>query len=138
MTDYMVSYRSSGLYEFDLLAVEVKSIGKSSSGQPQSDLIKLGKEMKRMAGWLVDTGIDKFVVGGMLIEGVSCSTYIMDLSYDGVYRMTQFADFYLLRVPSDIMLVPGIMEYIMQLKIIVLQTVASIEKRNNNNNNNNN
>ncbi|ORY98302.1 hypothetical protein BCR42DRAFT_215784 [Absidia repens] len=85
-----------------------------------------------MLGWT------RLLLGGMLIEGVSCSTYIMDLNYDGVDRMTQLAQFYLLRGPSDIMLVPGIMEYFSQLKSILLHTVTSIEKKKNNNSNNNN
>lgn len=131
LADYSVFYRSSSLVEFNLLAVEVKPTGKSSHAQPQSDLVKLGKEMKCMVDRLVDAGMDKTVVGGMLIEGVSCSTYIMDLSYDGVYRMAQLGHFYLLRGPSDIMLVPGIMEYFSQLKSILLQTVTIIEKKKN-------
>ncbi|CAO3588281.1 unnamed protein product [Absidia cylindrospora] len=129
MANYTVLHRTSFGQEFDLLVVEVKPPGKTSSGQLQSDWVKIGKEMKRMVDCLVNTGIDNILVGGTLVEGFSCSTYMMDLKHDGVCRMTQLSHFYLLRGPSDIALVPEIIEYILQLKAILLQTVASINQR---------
>ncbi|CAO3589344.1 unnamed protein product [Absidia cylindrospora] len=92
MTDYTVFYRTRLSQEFGLFGVEVKPPGKSSSGQLQSDTLKLAKEMKRMVDFLVDSGVDSVIVGGMLVEGASCSTYIMDLNFDGVYRMIQLDD----------------------------------------------
>ncbi|CAO3588625.1 unnamed protein product [Absidia cylindrospora] len=109
--------------------VEVKPPNKSSSSQLQSDLVKLGKEMKRM----LDAGIEKIMVCGMLVEGFPCTTYSMDLKFDGIYRMVQLARFHLLRDSSDILLAPRIIENLLQVKTILIETVTSIDDITNNN-----
>lgn len=135
MADYTVSYVPYAGITFDLLVVEVKPIGKNSSSQPQSDLVKLGKEMKRMIDYLVDASIENISVCGILVEGVKCFTYMMDLEYDGVYRMVQLGQFNLVRDVSDILLIPKAIEYLLQTKSIILETLNSIDKRYKNNDN---
>ncbi|CAO3601303.1 unnamed protein product [Absidia cylindrospora] len=98
------------------------------------DLVKLEKEMKRMVDRLVDAGVhDVAVCGGMLIKGFRCETFTMDLKLDGIYRMTQVAHFYLLCDASDFLLATHVIETLLQVKRIILNTVALNAKKNNNN-----
>ncbi|CAO3641119.1 unnamed protein product [Cunninghamella blakesleeana] len=133
MADYTVSYSPHAGITFDLLVIEVKPISKNSSSQPQSDLVKLGKEMKRMIDYLADASIENISVCGVLVEGVNCFTYEMDLEYDGIYRMIQLGQFNLVRDVADILLLPKAIEYLLQTKAIILETLNSIDKRYKNN-----
>ncbi|CAO3637683.1 unnamed protein product [Cunninghamella blakesleeana] len=135
MADYTVSYSPIHGHIFDLFVVEIKPIGKSSTSQPQSDFVKLGKEMKRMVDCLVNEDIETVQVDGILVEGIKCHTYIMDLGYDGIYRIVQIGEFNLLRDSSDILLVPKIIEYLSQVKSFLLETANSIDLKFKNNNN---
>ncbi|CAO3651166.1 unnamed protein product [Cunninghamella echinulata] len=129
MADYTIFYQSNLNKNFDLFVVEVKPIGKSCGSQVQSDLVKLGKEMKRMVDFLVAEDIDQITVCGMLVKGIECSTYKMDLEYDGMYRMVQLGGFHLLRNETDILLTPKIIQHLIQVKNYILKTANSINEK---------
>ncbi|CAO3638490.1 unnamed protein product [Cunninghamella blakesleeana] len=144
MADYTLSYEYDHHHYLDIFVMEVKPPKKSSNSQLQSDYIKLGKEMKMMIDALSNKNIGDKVVCGLLVEGFVCTSFCMDLKYDGIYRMVELGKFYLLREPLDLVLVPRIVQYLLQIKSILLNTVKSItnnyvaNSQNSNNNNNNN
>ncbi|KAG0167225.1 hypothetical protein DFQ30_006260 [Apophysomyces sp. BC1015] len=55
------------LYVFTIEAKAPKKEGRSDSGT--SDLVKLGKEMKKCIDAMVKAGVDDPVCGGLLVQG---------------------------------------------------------------------
>ena len=68
------------------MSLEVKKKGKQAHVY-ESDIIKLGKELKIAVDKLVNGGVDGAEVIGILVEGLKVMTYKMDLKYDGRYQM---------------------------------------------------
>ncbi|CAG8655658.1 22093_t:CDS:2, partial [Racocetra persica] len=68
-----------------LLVAEVKPTYKETS----DDLIKLGNGMKGVIDKCINDGINikGISICGLLIEGVQCSVFVMDLDYEAMYRM---------------------------------------------------
>ncbi|CAG8485652.1 1505_t:CDS:10 [Paraglomus occultum] len=106
----------------NVLVTEVKS--PKYRGKKLPDLIKLGNEMKDSLDKMVDDGIftEDVVVCGILVHGLLCSAYAMDLKYDGVYRMILLGRFYLPRDHNDFGVFPRTIEILMQVKKLVLHT----------------
>ncbi|KAG2226918.1 hypothetical protein INT45_010197 [Circinella minor] len=76
--------------------LEVKKQGKQANIY-ESDLVKLGKEMKIGVEKLVNEGVEEPEVVGIVVEGVEMTTYKLDLKYDGQYRMYVLNSCYLSR-----------------------------------------
>jgi hypothetical protein len=58
------------------------------------------------------------------------TTYTMQLVCEGVYILLERSKIDLLRRPSDIVLAPGITEYLMQLSNLVQGTIREIHDKN--------
>jgi hypothetical protein len=129
LSDYVGSYQAPTGQTYDVLTVEIKPPKKSSESQLESDLVKVGKEMKDMIDVLVDLGVETPTVAGALLEGFSMTTYTMQLVYEGVYIMLERSKVDLLRRPSDIFSAPGITESLMQLANSMKGTIRDIRDK---------
>ncbi|KAI8364356.1 uncharacterized protein BYT42DRAFT_212166 [Radiomyces spectabilis] len=82
-----------------------------------NDLVKLGNELKFMLDTLIHDGNnDSTYVVGILLEGVKCSTYKLDLNYNGVYRLVELSCSDLMSNDFDFYPSISIFENIAQLK----------------------
>ncbi|KAI9278619.1 hypothetical protein BDA99DRAFT_531364 [Phascolomyces articulosus] len=129
MAGYVGYHEVANGSTYDLLTVVVKLPSESSQSQLQSDFIKVGKEMKTMLDELTNLGVEKPNVAGILVEGHELSTFSMRLVHDDVYIMRQHDHLRLLQTPESIVLVPSIIEYMMQLATLLQDTVNEIDKR---------
>ncbi|KAI8641058.1 hypothetical protein BD408DRAFT_444635 [Parasitella parasitica] len=125
--DYVIfiTQRSNRL---DLSCVEAKSpINKHTF--PKSDLVKLGQEMRWMLNKLVMEGVEKPVVGGILISGFQIQTYKMELIDIGVYRMVELSKTLFFRNIQELTLIPTIVSNLLQLKNVILSTAKKANDR---------
>ncbi|KAL1932441.1 hypothetical protein VTP01DRAFT_8119 [Rhizomucor pusillus] len=72
--------------------------------------------MKLMIGKLLEAGVRDPIVCGILIEGFACSTYIMDLRYEAIYRMIRLATFKLIGSGLNLMPLPSMVRRLVQLR----------------------
>lgn len=93
----------------------------------ESDLIKLGKQMKFTMNKLVSDGVAKPKVCGVHCEGNNLHTYVMDLASPKVYRMINVAKVKLFVNLDQISLLPSILAHLMCLKNVALETALKIE-----------
>ncbi|CAO3637363.1 unnamed protein product [Cunninghamella blakesleeana] len=126
MADYILKYVPPYGECFDLFVAEIKPVNKNCHSQLQSDFVKLGKQMKSMLDHLIKTGVNDPIVTGLLVDGYSCSTFMLSLKSDGIYILTELATFYLLRSPLDSPLIPTIAECFFQLKSLITTTANNI------------
>ncbi|KAI9278827.1 hypothetical protein BDA99DRAFT_493214 [Phascolomyces articulosus] len=89
MADYIVYHKCTAGDIFDLLAIEVKAPGKSSSSQLQNDLVKTGKDMKSFIDRLATSGVYKPKVHDLFVDGYTCTTFTMQLIQDDAYLMQE-------------------------------------------------
>ncbi|ORX56916.1 hypothetical protein DM01DRAFT_299896 [Hesseltinella vesiculosa] len=129
--DFLVS-KEAASSKYNLVVGEVKRPNHRSN-QEESDLVKLGKELKVMYNQLVVQRVSSPVVCGILIDGFQLSTYTFDLAAPIVYRMYRVCEVQLFQNIMQLMTLPVILNRIVQLKNIVMETSkkskqASIEK----------
>ncbi|KAG2219614.1 hypothetical protein INT45_011339 [Circinella minor] len=80
-----VSHRND---RYDIAVSEVKPPSNSNSNNVvESNLVKMGKEMKWVINNLIKRGIENPVVCGILLQGFALTTYKMNLVYPKVYRI---------------------------------------------------
>ncbi|KAI8878021.1 hypothetical protein K501DRAFT_196897, partial [Backusella circina FSU 941] len=81
--DYVIVIiqRSNCLY----LACTEANLSLNKHTFPKPDLIKLAQEMRRILNKLVLEGVEKPVVGGILISGLQIQTFKIKLIDDGIY-----------------------------------------------------
>ncbi|ORE08285.1 hypothetical protein BCV72DRAFT_203949, partial [Rhizopus microsporus var. microsporus] len=76
-----------------------------------NDFVKLGKQLQVATTKLISVGVVDPIVIGLLVEGVHAEMYVMDLSYNGIYRMINVGQFDFPRnIQNDLLLVPVRME----------------------------
>jgi hypothetical protein len=129
LSDYVGSYQAPTGHTYDVLTVEIKPPKKSSESQLESDLVKVGKEMKDMIDALVDLGIETPTVAGALLEDFTMTTYTMQLVCEGVYIMLERNKVYLLRSSGDLSITPGITESLMQLANLIKSTIHDVHDK---------
>ncbi|CAO3690315.1 unnamed protein product [Rhizopus stolonifer] len=93
----------------------------------ESDLLKLGKQIKLTINKLVSSGVVKLKVCGVHCEGDNLNTYVMDLVSPKVYRMINIAKIKLFEKLDQISLLPRILAHLICLKNVVLETALKIE-----------
>ncbi|KAI8983576.1 hypothetical protein BDB01DRAFT_698700, partial [Pilobolus umbonatus] len=123
--DFLV-YNLSGNIKSVILIAEFKQFDQNS--YVESDLIKLGKQMKFTLNKLVSNGVIQPKVCGIHCEGDTLFTYVMDLASPKVYRMINAAKIKLFRNLDQISLLPSILTHLICLKNIALETALKIEK----------
>jgi hypothetical protein len=122
--DFLV-YNLPGSVKCVVLIAEFKRPDQNS--YVESDLIKLGKQMKLTMSKLVSDGIVKLKVYGVHCEGSNLYTYVMDLASPKVYRMINVAKVKLFGNLDQISLLPRILTHLMCLKNFALETALKIE-----------
>ncbi|ORY96523.1 hypothetical protein BCR43DRAFT_440132 [Syncephalastrum racemosum] len=100
---------------FELMTIEVKAM-KPSDNKYESDLVRLGKQLQVMIDKQALFGVADPMAVEVLVRGVWSKFYKMKLDGKGIYALVELSTFHLMRTPSDITLVPGIIERFMQLK----------------------
>ncbi|CAO3660894.1 unnamed protein product [Rhizopus stolonifer] len=83
------------LTKFDMFVIEVKKPGKISNGHLETDLVKLGKEMKLALDKLIEKKVKNPEIIALLVEGYKATAFKMDLRYNGQYRMIELNSFLL-------------------------------------------
>jgi len=120
--DFMVS-TASGQCKAHLLIAEVKPEGHhvADSG-PWNDLVKLGNELKDTIDEIIEHGVEATEVCGLLVQGFRCDLFVMDLKFDGLYRMIRVGRFYLPRDRHNFSVLPDAIEVLLQGKRIVTRS----------------
>ncbi|KAI9308178.1 hypothetical protein BJ944DRAFT_260724 [Cunninghamella echinulata] len=93
-----------------------------------SDFVKLGREMKLTLNELIYRGIKNPMVCGILIEGFECQTFVMDLNYDGIYRLSAISKFKLCCNIQEFVLFPTLFNNILYLKKLIMEVALQVEK----------
>ncbi|KAI9271559.1 hypothetical protein BDA99DRAFT_500379 [Phascolomyces articulosus] len=123
LPDFMASVKVQGRV-FDLLAVEVKPPKKGGH-----DLQKLGRELKIMIDALVTAKVANPIVCGIVVEGSSVRTYMLQLRYNGIYEMIQLQDVDLITKYSQLSQLPLIIAAFTQVKTIISLTAKEVKYR---------
>ncbi|OAD04261.1 hypothetical protein MUCCIDRAFT_183364 [Mucor lusitanicus CBS 277.49] len=100
---------------------------KSHHSSTESDLIKLGKQLKLMYNDLVAKGTPHPTVGGLLCQGENACTFIMDLPSPQVYRMTKLSQITLCRKVTESSLLPVLVSKLIQIKNVALENLKKAE-----------
>ncbi|KAI8364371.1 uncharacterized protein BYT42DRAFT_609025 [Radiomyces spectabilis] len=108
--------------DMEFLAGEFKCPNKKCVGV-YNDLVKLGNELKFMLDAIIYDGADEAaLVVGILLEGVKCRTYKLDLDYNGVYRLIELSCSDLMTSDFDFYPAISIFENIAQLKNLIIKS----------------
>lgn len=118
-------YNLSGNAKCIVLIAEFKPLDQNS--YVESDLLKLGKQVKLTLNKVVSDGVVRPKVCGVLCESSNLSTYVMDLASPQVYRMINVTKVKLFVNLSQISLLPRLIAHLMRLKNIALETALKIE-----------
>lgn len=100
---------------FVVLVAEFKH--PESKQRMESDMVKIGKEMRAMLNRLVKLGIKDPIVCGVLVNKNYMSTYKMDLPSPRLYRTVQLSSLALFKSATDLPLLPTIVSRLQQLKV---------------------
>ncbi|KAI9479628.1 hypothetical protein BDB00DRAFT_173164 [Zychaea mexicana] len=118
-TDLSMNFEYGAMPTQGLLLVEIKPPIKVRSGS-RHDLIKLANEMKDSLDQTVGDGMDdpSIAVLALLIEGFRSTLFVMDLQYQGVYRLIPLSVFYIPRDGNDLVVLSSCYEALgtMQVK----------------------
>ncbi|KAI7856005.1 hypothetical protein BDC45DRAFT_70134 [Circinella umbellata] len=100
-----------------LVVVEIKPPMKTLDGS-RPDFVKIANEMKDSMDKMVKDGYDddEITILGVLVEGFTCTLFIMDLVYKAIYRMIPLSVFYLPRSHHDYSVLPATFESMITLK----------------------
>ncbi|RIA91215.1 hypothetical protein C1645_128528 [Glomus cerebriforme] len=80
----------------ELFVVEIKP-NKTNNALVSEDLVSLGKTMKCAIDKSIKDGADDLVICGMQVIGYLGRAYVMDLRFEGIYRMILIGEFELPR-----------------------------------------
>lgn len=99
------------------IAIVAEFKPKSRNSAVESDLIKLGKQMKLVYNDLVEKGVPKPTVCGLLCQGENLNTYAMDMPSPYTYRMVKLSKATLCRNIEELHLLPGFISKLVQVKV---------------------
>jgi hypothetical protein len=111
---------------FDVFAIKVEPPGQTRC---LTDQRKIGYELQKMIDALVDACIPSPIVCGVSVDVKTCSTYKMDLKYNGLYRLIELDTFQLPTTMEDIMKARRIFSMLMKLKSICEKVELTIKER---------
>lgn len=115
---------------YDIGVSEVKpAFNSNSSNNGESNKVKIGKEMAWILNSLVREGVEEPVVCGILVKGLTMTTFKMDLSHHQTYRMIEFSSVLLFENLQGISVLPTILRNTMQAKNIVKKTALKAKKQ---------
>lgn len=90
-----------------------------NSNQTESDLVKLGKEMRVMINDLVTKGVPEPVVCGILVQEFDMSFFVMDLVSPKLYRLLNLADLTMFKTLDQLASLPHITRRLIQLAVSI-------------------
>ncbi|KAI8641965.1 hypothetical protein BD408DRAFT_345156 [Parasitella parasitica] len=93
----------------------------------ESDLVKLGRQMRSTYNDLVNNRLGNPIVCGIRSEGTRLTTYCMDMPSPNMYRMTKLSEISLHENIEQYILLPKIIIKLLQLKNIAVETVSEAE-----------
>ncbi|KAF7725667.1 hypothetical protein EC973_009474 [Apophysomyces ossiformis] len=99
-----------------------------NSNQNESDIVKIGKEMRGMLNDLVKKNTPNPVVCGVLVQGFAISTFVLDLPASKLYRMTKIAEVSMFQSLDQICNLPVIVAKLVQLNNIAVETMENAEE----------
>ncbi|KAI7897300.1 uncharacterized protein EV154DRAFT_546712 [Mucor mucedo] len=119
-------YGLSGSAKCVVLIAEFKH--KNQNSYIESDLVKLGKQMKITLNLLIKDGVKKPKVCGIRCEGEEVYTFIMDIPSPKLYRMCNVSKIKLFKNLDQISLLPSILSHLLHLKTIACETASKMEE----------
>ncbi|ORY99348.1 hypothetical protein BCR43DRAFT_226812 [Syncephalastrum racemosum] len=122
--DFVVYVQPSNAHH-DIMVGEVKPPNASIS-QAESDLVKIGKELRLMLNRLILLGTPDPVVCGILVEGFNMTTFTMDLPAPQLYRMQMLAQTPIFRRRTDFVCIPALLSRLVQIKDIAIGTARNV------------
>lgn len=90
---------------------------KSHNLAVESDLIKLGKQMKLVFNDLVEKRVPKPTVCGLLCQGENLNAYVMDMPSPYTYLMVKLSKVTLCRNIEELNLLPAFISKLVQVKV---------------------
>ncbi|KAG2237880.1 hypothetical protein INT48_002184 [Thamnidium elegans] len=93
----------------------------------ESDIVKLGKQMRLTYNDLVSKRILHPVVCGIICQGDDKITYFMDMQSPKQYRMFKISKVKLFKSSEELYFLPHIISSIVQLKNVALETSKKTE-----------
>lgn len=100
-----------------LLVSEFKPTKQNSA--IESDLVKLGHQMRSTYNALVRNRVDQPFVCGVRSEGTRLTTYVMDMPSPHLYRMTKLSELSLFENVEQLSVLPNIVMKLTQLKVSI-------------------
>jgi hypothetical protein len=83
----------------------------------ESDLVKTGKQMRCLYNSLVKQGVQNPLVCGILVEGFTMSTFVMDLASPGIYRLINLSHLELFKTIDQLTCLPVALLRLIQVKV---------------------
>ncbi|KAG2224739.1 hypothetical protein INT45_009054 [Circinella minor] len=108
-------------YEFTVVEIKAKA-----SNKDESDMVRIGKELKICIDKLANAGVIDPVAVGIIIRGSRIQFFKMLLDGPGAYTMVELGNLNLPRSPSDTPLLPSLVERFCQLKDFAEESVAKL------------
>ncbi|KAG1048039.1 hypothetical protein G6F43_009544 [Rhizopus delemar] len=121
-----ISYKGKGRFFF---FVEVKRPGQVSLYQDEDNYVKLLKQMKTSVDVQIDLGVHNPTSLGLLVEGFSCTLYMMHIKDEGVYIPVQIKRFFLPEVRENLVNVPSVVEGFFFMKEKLLEFKEKLMER---------
>ncbi|KAG1488552.1 hypothetical protein G6F45_012179 [Rhizopus arrhizus] len=115
--DFMIGtkVKKSEMYFF----IEVKRPKTSSKYQPEDDIVKLMKLLKRSVDDQLYLGVETPTSLGLLIEGFKCTLFEMRLVGDGVYMPMAFSRFSLVEEEHQLIHLPSAIDAFCFVKVML-------------------
>lgn len=93
----------------------------------ESDLVKIGKEMRTMLNDLIRLGVPSPSVGGILIQGRQITTFQLDIIAPKLYRMVKLCELVMFDTLDQIVSLPAIVSRVSQVKQIAMDTAGKVQ-----------
>lgn len=107
----------SRVINFKCIVIVAEFKHKSHNSSVESDLVKLGKEMKLVYNDLIKKRIPEPTVCGLLCQGKYLSTFSMDMPSPFTYRMVKLSKVTLCRNIQELHLLPTFISKLIQVKV---------------------
>ncbi|CAO3664867.1 unnamed protein product [Rhizopus stolonifer] len=122
--DFQVSTRCINI---KCIVVVAEFKPKSHNSSVESDLVKLGKQMRLIYNDIVQKRTPEPKVCGLLCQGENLYTFMMDMPSPQTYRMIKLSKITLCRNIAELHLLPVFISRLIQIKNIALENVKKAE-----------
>ncbi|KAI8079484.1 hypothetical protein BDF21DRAFT_420200 [Thamnidium elegans] len=112
---------------FVVLVAEFKPV--ESKQRQESDLVKIGKQMRIMLNELLAIGVKDPVSSGILVSRDTMYTFKMHLAGENLYVMTQLSAIQVVKTHDDLTCIPIIVSKLVQIKGISINTAEKVQSQ---------